>query len=107
MGEAPTIVLGGDPTSIRAVADWFRTNLAPLAEEAERTVRYVLRDQIESWNDLSGAIFGKRLREGLPTISRFADAVNERARLLDYMADVLEAAKDRITASSSRLQRPN
>ena len=29
MGEAPTITLGGDPASIRAVADWFRNTLAP------------------------------------------------------------------------------
>ena len=93
MGEPPTIVLGGDPASIRAVADWYRSHLAPLAEEAESAVRQVLRDHIESWRDPASERFAMNLREGLPTILRFVDALHKRARLLDHMADVLEAAQ--------------
>jgi hypothetical protein len=105
MGEAPTITLGGDPASIRAVADWFRNTLAPLVDEASRAVGYILCNRLDSWDDSAGRLFGERLSAGLVKINQFSDAVGARARLLDRIADVLELAQSRVEWATDTARR--
>ncbi|REF35321.1 hypothetical protein DFJ64_0697 [Thermasporomyces composti] len=105
MGEAPTITLGGDPASIRAVADWFRSTLAPLVEEASRAVGYILCNRLDSWDDLAGRAFAERLGAGLVKINQLSDAIRVRARLLDRMADALEMAQNRVEWATDTARR--
>lgn len=91
MGGAPEITLGGDPVSIRAVADWLR-QLARSAEESNDIIQTALCSKSDLWDDNASTEALLAMNRGVYAADRYVENLRKRAGLVDDYAAALERA---------------